>query len=83
MPCLDGLMQLGVSGNALERRASTMPGFSLAEGKTVGGGSVSITYIMQSFHKFIVSLFCPIPLPMRAALYKLFVEVGLERQPNF
>ena len=39
----------------------------------VGEGSVSIAY-MQSFHKFIVSLFCPIPPPMRAAVCKLLVE---------
>ena len=42
----------------------------------VGEGSVSIPFIMQSFHKFIVSLFCPIPPPMRAALCKLLEEVG-------
>ena len=43
----------------------------------VGEGSVSIPFIVQSFHKFIVSLFCPIPPPMREALCKLLVEVGL------
>ena len=42
----------------------------------VGEGSVSIAYITQSFRKFIVSLFCPIPPPMRAALCKLLGEVG-------
>ena len=42
----------------------------------VGEGSVSITYIMQSFHKFIVSLFCPVPPPMREAVCKLLVEIG-------
>ena len=49
-----------------------MPGFFLAEGETVcgggggggGGRAVSIAYITQSFHKFIVSLFCLIPTPM-------------------
>ena len=40
-------------------------------------GSVSIAYIMQSFHKFIVSLFCRIPPPIRAALCKLLVEALL------
>ena len=39
----------------------------------VGEGSVSIAYIMQSFHKFIVSLFCLIP-PMWATLFKLLVQ---------
>ena len=39
----------------------------------VGEGSVLMAYIMQSFHKFIVSLFCPISLPIRAALCKLLV----------
>ena len=40
----------------------------------MGEGAVSTAYIMQSFHKFIVSLFCPIPPPIRTALCKLFVE---------
>ena len=50
--------------------ASTIQGSFLALGHTEGGGGGSITYtsIMQSFSTFIVSLFCPILLPVRAAL---------------
>ena len=33
-----------------------------------------MAYIMQSFHKFIVFLFCPIPSPIRTTLCKLLVE---------
>ena len=40
----------------------------------MGEGSVLIACIMQSFHKFLVFLFCPIPPPMRAALCKLLVD---------
>ena len=45
-------------------RASTIQGFFLEKGEAVWG----IAYIMQSLHKFIVSLFCLISRAMGAAL---------------
>ena len=42
-----------------------------------GGGSVSIAYIMHSFQKFTVCLFCPTSPHIRAALCKLLVEALL------
>ena len=59
-----------------------MQEFFLAECKAVWGeGSVSVAYIMQSFHKFIVSLSClilpPLPPPMWAVPCKLLVETLL------
>ena len=33
-----------------------------------------MAYIAQSFHKFIVSLFCPVPPSIRTTLCKLLVE---------
>ena len=44
--------------------------------------SISIAYVTQYFHKFIVSLFCPIQPPTRAALSKSFVEAP-NKTPEF
>ena len=48
-----------------------MQGLLLAEGETKEG---TRSYIMQYFHKFVVSLFCIISPPMWATLCKLLVE---------
>ena len=43
-----------------------MQGFFLAEGETV--------YIMQSFYKFNVLLFCPIPTPYEGSALRIICE---------
>ena len=43
----------------------------------VGEGSVSIAYIMQSFHKFIVSLLSN-PTPYEGSTLQIIVEVGVK-----
>ena len=48
--------------------------FSLQKAKLCGGGVNIIAYIMQFFHKFIASFFCPISLPMGVTLCKLVAE---------
>ena len=55
-----------------------MQGFFLAEGHTVTGGgggvSISIAYIIQSFHKFICLSVVQSYPPVNAALCKLCLE---------
>ena len=47
--------------------------FFLQKAKLCGGGAISTAYVMQSFHKFIVYLFCIIPPPVWPTLCKLLI----------